>query len=70
MINPVDQAPLMSKPKEMGKLVSDLTPEELVREQARCRVALRFMRGVALKGARKRLHEIDRRMARESGGGK
>jgi hypothetical protein len=60
----------MSKPKEMGKPVSDLTPEELRREQGRCRIALRYMRGVALKGIRKRLHEIDRRVAREFEGDK
>jgi hypothetical protein len=57
----------MSKPKEFGKLVADLSVAELRRERDRCKmmVSLYGPKRPAGKGAQKRLHAIERRLARE-----
>jgi hypothetical protein len=59
----------MGRSKELGKPVSELTPAQLVQEKARCENMIRvFGRGPAVKGLKKRLHQINKRMEREGQG--
>jgi hypothetical protein len=56
----------VSKPKYMAYPVNDLTEEQLRLERNRCAGMLRLITsGPANKGLKKRLHEIERRIARE-----
>src|SRR4051794_30308473 len=59
----------MSKPKEFGKLVEDLTPRELQREPRRCRVLIGVCgpKSPPGKGLQKRLYRIERRLQRDGG---
>lgn len=58
----------MSKLKAYGKQVADLTIDELRRERWRCRSMLSVYgpKSPAGKGLQKRLHAIERRLAREA----
>ena len=51
----------------MGKPVKALTAEELRREKYRCQLLMRvYKKGPAVEGLRKRLHEIEKREARDA----
>ncbi|MEI8195018.1 MAG: hypothetical protein WCI73_03830 [Phycisphaerae bacterium] len=52
----------MGRSKTRGKLVDELTTEELRSEHQRGRKMIPFLRGVAVKGLQKRLHAIERRL--------
>jgi len=57
----------MGRSKEMGKPVKALTAEELRREKYRCQLLMRvYKKGPAVEGLRKRLHEIEKREARDA----
>ena len=57
----------MSRSKEMGKPVDDLTPDELQRERQRCRSTVQaFGDTPAGKGLRKRLVQIEKRIPPEA----
>lgn len=55
----------MGRSKEKGKLVSELTKAELVSEQRRCVTRIRYSSKLVARLLTKRLHEIERRLARE-----
>jgi hypothetical protein len=56
----------VGRSKEYGKLVEELTAEELRRERDRCRVmATLYGNRPAGKPLCKRLHEIERRLERD-----
>jgi hypothetical protein len=58
----------MSKPpKHTAYPVNDLTDEQLRSEWSRCKMMIRALqgKGPAVKLLKKRLHEVERRMARE-----
>jgi hypothetical protein len=53
----------------MAKPVGDLTTDELHRERHRCaRMIIALGKGLAVKGLKKRLHEIERRISRQERG--
>jgi len=57
----------MGRSKERGKPVSELTPQELASELVRCRSLLQALPDtVASKLLRKRLQDIEKRLAKES----
>jgi hypothetical protein len=57
---------MAGRSKECGKAVADLTGEELRREKRRCEGFIRTVtKGPAVKDIRKRLLEINKRMARD-----
>ncbi len=57
----------MGRSKEMGKSVAELTADELRRERLRCRtLSHAYGNRIAGKLLRKRLREIDKRIAREA----
>lgn len=55
----------MSTPKEFGKLIEELTRDELLRERERCKMMLTLYgpKRPAGKGCAKRLHAVERRLA-------
>jgi len=56
----------MGRSQNMGKAIAELTPDELRRERHRCASMIAvFGKGPAVKGLKKRLHELDRRISRE-----
>lgn len=58
---------MSKRSKECGKPVSELTAAELESELKRCRYFLQgVVRGEAAKGLRKRLYEIQKRLAKEA----
>jgi hypothetical protein len=60
---------MAGRSKELGKLVSELTAEELKHEQQRCKDMLAaYGNRIASKSLRKRLHEITKRIEREAPG--
>ena len=53
--------------KQMGKSVHELTRAELLSERHRCRTMIGvYGNKIASKLLRKRLHEVEKRIARES----
>jgi len=57
----------MGRSKEKGKLFSELTPDELRRERARCKTLIPiYGNRITAKLLGKRLVEIEKRLARES----
>lgn len=65
----MDNRVTMGRSKEMGKAVSELTPVELERERQRCEALAKvYGNKVAGKLIRKRLREVEMRLARERDG--
>lgn len=52
----------MTRSKQFGKSVSDLSPDELRREKLRCETLIRYGNSRVAKGLEKRLREIERRL--------
>ncbi len=56
----------VGRSKEMGKPVTELTKQELLQEKSRCENLIEvYGSGIAVKGLKKRLKEIEARMGRE-----
>lgn len=57
----------MGRSRIMGKMVKELTASELLAEKQRCENFIKAIEtGPAVKGLKKRLHEIDKRLEREA----
>jgi hypothetical protein len=57
---------MSNPPKYVSYPVNDLTDEQLRSEWSRCKMMLRAISsGPALKGLKKRLHQVERRIERE-----
>lgn len=57
----------MGRTKEKGRPVSELLPVELRQELHRCRMQITYTRSsLVIKLLKKRVYEIEKRMARES----